>query len=689
VTAVRVRDRATGRQLHEFTVDGRFWDGSVAISPDGTTLAGSGGFNRLRLWDVATGKQRELTCQGVEDYTENVAFSPDSRLLASAGGKRIRLWDVATGERVGDLDSQGPVRSLAYSPDGKLLAATCGGHIRLLHAPTGKEAATLGGPEPKYWSVAFAPDGKTLLSGATNGEAALWDVATGKEVREFPGKDSMRVWSVAFAPDGRTVAVGHEGSMVRVWETATGKEVVAPEGHVNWPGFLSFTRDGKEVLTAAWDRTVRFWDPATGRETRRLKTDDAYWMEGALAPDGRTAAATGDKAVPLIDLATGKEVRRFPGHRYYSRNLVFTPDGKELITTGHMESDVRFWDAGTGKLLRRLRTPHVNQPWSLAISPDGRTMATGGEFDDALCLWDVAGGRKLREWHGHGKGQDPRERGIGVLAFSPDGKLLASSGPDDTIRLWEVPTARPQGVLHGAGQVAFSPDGRTLAASADGNAIRLWEVATGLERHRFVGHRGFVVRLAFSPDGRAMASASLDTTVLVWDVRGGGRHATLSPRELDAAWDRLAGADAAAAYDAVCALAAAPGSAVAFLRERIKPDAAPAPATLARLVKDLDSDRFEDRQKAAQELERLEELARPALREALAGKPSPELHRRVEQLLDRLDGLAPPPRRLRRLRAIEALEMIGNAASREVLRGVAAGDPDSRVQQEAKNALAR
>jgi hypothetical protein len=128
---------------------------------------------------------------------------------------------------------------------------------------------------------------------------------------------------------------------------------------------------------------------------------------------------------------------------------------------------------------------------------------------------------------------------------------------------------------------------------------------------------------------------------------------------------------------------------VPFLRERVRPDAAPEAAALARLVRDLDSDRFEERRKAGQELEWLEELARPALREALTGKPSPELRRRLEQLLDRLDGPVPPPRRLRRLRTVEALESIGNAESREVLRGLAAGDPDPRVAEEAGAALAR
>lgn len=201
------------------------------------------------------------------------------------------------------------------------------------------------------------------------------------------------------------------------------------------------------------------------------------------------------------------------------------------------------------------------------------------------------------------------------------------------------------------------------------------------------------MRLAFSPDGTALATASLDTTVLVWDVHGPtpgapSHRAALSNVELSDLWDRLAGADAVRAYDAVCALAAAPCTAVPFLRDRLRPPTAPAPETLARLVQDLDSDRFETRRQAAGELERLEGLARPALRQALAGKPSPELRRRLEQLLDRLDGPVPPPQQLRRLRAVEALELAGSAEARAALHE-REDDADTRVGEEAKAALGR
>jgi hypothetical protein len=238
-----------------------------------------------------------------------------------------------------------------------------------------------------------------------------------------------------------------------------------------------------------------------------------------------------------------------------------------------------------------------------------------------------------------------------------------------------------------------SPYGKQSSLGADYYIVKLWEVASGKERRRYQGHRFHVLTLAFSPDGRRLASGSLDNTALLWDETGLSTEqqssgTTLSPEAMAALWSDLASDDATRAYQAIWSLAAAE-SAAAFLRGRLRPVAAPAPQHLAKLIGDLDSDRFAVRERAAQELDRLGELAEPALRETLAGNPSLEVRQRLTHLLEKRTALVTDSERLRALRASEVLEHNGTPEARQVLETLAQGAPQARLTQEAKASLER
>ncbi len=193
---------------------------------------------------------------------------------------------------------------------------------------------------------------------------------------------------------------------------------------------------------------------------------------------------------------------------------------------------------------------------------------------------------------------------------------------------------------------------------------------------------------------RPDALSSVDPTALVWDAlnlngeppAAGPR----SPKELEAPWADLAGADAPKAYRAIRALVAAPEQSVLFLREHLRPVPAPDAKHLARLIADLDADQFVVREKATHELEQLGARAWPALRQVLAGQPSAEVRRRVEQLLQKPQRFLLTPEELRGWRAIEALERIGTADARGVLGRLVREGPDtSLLSRDAGAALER
>ena len=419
----------------------------------------------------------------------------------------------------------------------------------------------------------------------------------------------------------------------------------------------------------------------TGKELSPFGGIRDYVYALAYSPDGHTlAAGTGnhDGTVWLLDAATGKLARRLVIPRGYVTSLAFSADGQTLASKH--QNETRIWDVPTGKL-RRTVAGVAMEIAPAALSPDGRAIAGGDAHAGNLRTWDTATGMELRAFAGH-------RRGVYGVAYSPDGMSLASAGADNTVRLWEAATGKQLWQAEHEGWVqfaAFSPDGRTVASGGSDGRVYLWEVITGKERRRFDGHRRPVHCGVFSRDGMQLATGSDDTTALIWDLTGRFPPRRLSIWELDECWSNLAGEDAAKAYRSVQALAAAADQSVAYLKERIRPIQVADPKRVAELLASLDRNDFAAREQAERELEKLGLGAETALRQALADKPSLEVRRRVERLLQEPAG----PATIQAVRAIEALERISTPAARHVLAALAQGAPKVRPTQEAQAALER
>jgi WD40 repeat protein len=485
----------------------------------------------------------------------------------------------------------------------------------------------------RVFSVAFSPDGKTLAAGSWDGTVRLWEVGNGKELHRFD-KQQAPVRSVAFSPDGKALACGGEGSKIILWDVATAKEQRRLAGHRGPITFVMFSPDGKLLASKGYDQTLRLWDVASGGEARRLGAQERR-SQGhdsdcpvVFSLDGKTAASAtiaegaygkfsldSQRAFRLWDVATGTEVRSFKGNRSSYGPAAFSPDSKILAVA--------------------------------SAGPDGR--------NQRIYLWDVDSGKELRPIDPtRAEGLDP----VSFLAFSPDGKTLASSG---------------------------------------GGPIQIWEVAARREICHFQAPDAGLASLAFSPDGRLLATGSTDITVLLWDATGrlqaGKLHpARLSPQELQSLWSDLASEDVPKGRRALWAMVAADGQGVVFLRERLQPVFSSASAdSIARLVVDLDSTRLSVRGKAVAQLTELAELAEPALLDAQKKQPSLELRQRIEQLLKAVldQRTRPSGDRLRFVRAVEILEQIDTPEARQLLEVLARGATGALLTRETKAALAR
>ncbi len=328
----------------------------------------------------------------------------------------------------------------------------------------------LGSPVYRF---SYSRDGRTLAAGGDRA-VLLWKADTGAEVRQLTGHQS-RVLGVAFAPDGKTLASGSADRTIRLWDLSTGAELRRLEGHQATVGAVLFSPDGRSLVSGSADKTVRVWDVARGEELRR-------WSDGFL---------------PVV-----------------SWPVAFLPDNRTVVTRDAQDT-LHFWDASTGQELRRDWLPQ--RVSAVAFTDDGAAMAAARAGRSSVQLFEVATGKERHPFRGH--------RGaIDSLAFSPDGKSLASSGADGTIRFWDVAQAlelrqvATRQPSHSG--LVFSPDGATLAAGWD-TMLRLWDTGSGRERSPLAGHRGQVRSVAFLPDGRTLVSTGTDRTVRRWEIAGG------------------------------------------------------------------------------------------------------------------------------------------------------------------------
>jgi WD40 repeat protein len=242
----------------------------------------------------------------------------------------------------------------------------------------------------------------------------------------------------------------------------------------------------------------------------------------AMAPDGRRVAFQTEPYVdaPLFevwDATTGKRTTAGDGYfRDQLQALTFSPDSRSIAAARGDDGHVLIFDAESGRLVTAL-DGHFGNIRSVAYSSNGRWLATCGD-DQTIRVWDVEARRSLHTLRGH-------VGGVYAVAFSPDGRRLVSGGSDSTVRLWDAETGALMLVLHGhsstVDRAAFSDDGRVIASGAVDGSARLWDASTAADTTVLRGHAYYVYPVAYSPDGRWVASGSWDRTIRVWDAAGG------------------------------------------------------------------------------------------------------------------------------------------------------------------------
>jgi WD40 repeat protein/DNA-binding SARP family transcriptional activator len=499
---------------------------AVAFDPTGSRLATAG--PGASVWDAATGR-RLLTLRLAGDQVHDIAYDASGKRLATGGAdKGAVVWNARTGARLATLKDVGGQVSVSFSPDGKSLATDdYAGVLRIWDLATSRVVRSFRSPHP-LCGVAWSPDGSHVGAGdcGTNYATAsgrIWDVRTGRLVPIAEPQYGAAL-TLAFSPDGHTVATPNLDGTAEVWDGRSGKLTATFRGHTGLVYSLAFGPDGRMIATGGTDGTVRLWDPKTGVQQLLLPGQRGIVNDVAFSHDGGRLATIGEDGTARIwniGISGSRDWLTIRAHRGSIESIFYAPGGTKLVSAGDNDGKVKVWNPLTGKLVAAYENPadvafrftpfdRIYYPVE-ETSPDA-TVAASARSNGTI---------ELRDPDGTVRHTLPSRRvTIHKLAFSSDGKRIASGYFDGKVIVWDVATGRrirtlsaQNGVIEG---LAFSPDGTTLATAGEDAVVTIWDLRTGRNVQTLGGSTSALADVAFSPDGTHLAAASADGTLRIY-----------------------------------------------------------------------------------------------------------------------------------------------------------------------------
>ena len=451
-----------------------------------------------------------------------LAVSADGVFFATLTGLTVSIWSVPERQRVRAFRTRITPGSVYASFDRKhrFFAIGSAKEIEIWDVPSASEQPlrTMTNPS-EISSLAFGVDGNSLLVGSENGSIMTWNIQSIVPASTFQLRwHADRVMGIAISADGRELVSGSWDHIAKVWDLRNYAEDSSFTKHDDALLCVAISPDGEIAASAGWDDTIWIWDRKTAKPIRALVGHKGSVLSLAFSPGGTwLASGSEDRTARLWDVEKGRHVLTFPGHADDVKSVAFSDgsDGKYQLITGDATGVVRLWDVGKIGQRQEVTTlrGHRGAVTTVSFHPNASIIASSS-VDKSIIIWDIASTRLLKRF-------DDQGDFVSAVAFSPDGRHVASVNKTTTLKVWNIESGefislseQPDGdkMRH----VAFSRDGSILVAGSEEGRIKVWSPKTGELLQSFIAHTAKIQGLDFSPDGTLLASSSEDASVKLW-----------------------------------------------------------------------------------------------------------------------------------------------------------------------------